>query len=63
VLNGIIKILLYIIGFSLAVFAVLYATVLSMVDLLPENLHKVVLVGIISITVLLIARRISKKQG
>jgi hypothetical protein len=62
-LNGIIKILLYIIGFSLAVFAVLYAIVLSMVGLLPENLHKVVLVGIISITVLLIARRISKKQG
>ena len=62
-LNGIIKILLYIVGFSLALFDIIYAIALSMVNLLPENSSKVVFVGIVAITLILIARRMSEKQG
>ncbi len=59
----IIKIMLYIIGFSLAVSAVIYTVVLFMVDLFPENSYKVSLVAIIAVIFLLIARRMSEKYG
>ena len=62
-LNGIIKILLYIIGFSLAAFAVIYTISLYSVDLLAENSVKVALVGMAAIVLLLIARRMSEKHG
>ncbi len=59
----VIKMLLYIIGFSLAVFAIIYTAVLFMVDLFPENSYKVSFVAIIAVVLLLIARRISEKSG
>lgn len=57
------KILLYIIVIGLFVFDVLYSIALFTMDLFPENSLKVVLVGIIAITLLLVARRISEKYG
>ena len=59
-LNRIIKILLYIIGVCLAVFAIVYTIVLFMVDLFPENSVKVAIVVIIVIILLLIARSIGE---
>ena len=61
--RGIVKILLYIIGFSLAALAVIYTIALYSVDLLAENSVKVALVGIAAIVLLLIARRMSEKHG
>jgi len=61
--RGIVKILLYIIGFSLAAFAVIYTIALYSADLLAENSVKVALVGIAAIVLLLIARRMSEKHG
>jgi hypothetical protein len=58
-MNKIIKIALYIVGFVLALFDVIYTIILSMVNLLPENSYKVVLVAIVAISLLLIASRIS----
>jgi len=57
--NRIIKILLYLAGFLLTLFAIGYAIVLFMVNLLPENAHKVVLVAIAAIALLVIAKKMS----
>ena len=62
-IKGMIKVLLYIMGFSLVAFAVIYAIALIAVDLLAENSVKVALVGIAAVILLLIARRMSEKHG
>ena len=62
-INRMIKILLYIVGFSLAAFAAIYTIELIAVDLLAENSVKVALVGIAAVILLLIARRMSEKHG
>ena len=62
-IRGMVKVLLYIVGFSLAAFAVIYAIALFSVDLLAENSVKVTLVGTAAIIFLLLARRMSEKHG
>jgi hypothetical protein len=55
-MNQIIRILLYIGGFILGLFDIIYVIALSMVDLLPENSLKVVIVAVIAIALIVIAR-------
>jgi hypothetical protein len=55
-MNHIIRILLYICGFVLGLFDIIYVIALSIVNLLPENAVKVVIVAVVAIALIAIAK-------
>lgn len=55
-MNQVIKILFYIGGFILGLFDIIYVIVLSMVNLLPENAVKVILLAVVAIALIVIAK-------